>query len=84
MAVVRVRQKNQITLPSAIVEQADLHPDDILEAHYSNGVIMLIPGKRAVARDSIMAYAGIAAGSYGQSVEQIDKTIANLREEWDR
>lgn len=36
MPAVRVRSKHQITLPVSIVNQADIHEDDVLDAQYVN------------------------------------------------
>ena len=43
MAKVRVRQKNQITIPLRIAEEANIKPDDMLEIRYTTGVIALMP-----------------------------------------
>ena len=37
MAQVRVRNKNQITIPSRIAESANIRPDDLLEITCKNG-----------------------------------------------
>ncbi len=84
MTTVRVRPKNQITLPAAIVALSNIHEDDVLEAAFANGVITLVPRARAARKDSLMDYAGLAGSSYGKTAKQIDASIAKLREEWTR
>jgi antitoxin component of MazEF toxin-antitoxin module len=84
MPIVRVRPKHQITLPVSIVNQAGIHQDDLLEASYANGVITLVPKTRQARKDDIMDYAGIACGVYGQTPEEINAGIAQLRDEWER
>ncbi|MDP1620315.1 AbrB/MazE/SpoVT family DNA-binding domain-containing protein [Sulfuriferula sp.] len=84
MSTVRVRPKHQITLPVSIVNQAGIHQDDLLEASYANGVIMLVPKARQARKGDIMDYAGIAYTVYGKTADDIDAGIAQLRDEWER
>jgi len=84
MSTVRVRPKHQITLPTAIINQAGLHPNDLLEASYVNGVITLVPKGRPMGSDDLMAYAGIAEGLYGKTREEIDENIRQMHDEWER
>lgn len=84
MSAVRIRAKNQITLPASIVSQSGLAEDDVLDVACANGVITLVPRARAVGRDNLMDYAGVAGHSYGRTAKQIDATIAKLRDEWTR
>ena len=39
MAQIRIRERNQITLPATIAVAASLSPNDILEVSFANGVI---------------------------------------------
>lgn len=84
MSQVRVRPKHQITLPSRIVTAAHLKPDDVLEVAYANGVVTLIPVKRKKRKGSVMAYAGIARGIWGQTSEEIEAAINSDRGSWER
>jgi antitoxin component of MazEF toxin-antitoxin module len=43
MAQIRLRDRNQITLPAAITVAANLSADDALEVSFVNGVITLVP-----------------------------------------
>lgn len=84
MSTVRVRAKNQITLPASIVSEAGVREDDELSASYVNGVITLVPRTHASRKDALMDYAGLAGTSYGKTARQIDAAIARLRDEWTR
>ena len=77
MAQVRVRNKNQITIPSRIAESANIRPDDLLEITCKNGVITLAPATRAQKRHSVLSYAGIARGAWGETTEETERSIAN-------
>lgn len=84
MPTVRVRSKHQITLPATIMQQANLHPNDLLEAFYHNGSITLIPNRPASQQDNLMEYAGIGRTSYGKTPVEVDGYISALRTEWER
>ena len=43
MTQIRIRERNQITLPANIVIAASLSPNDTLEVSFANGIITLIP-----------------------------------------
>lgn len=83
MPTVRVRIKNQIKLPLAIVREAGLHEGDVLDAEYVEGVIHLVPRPKSREED-LMSFAGIAKGVYGRSAGEIDRNIAELSEERER
>jgi AbrB family looped-hinge helix DNA binding protein len=84
MAKVRVRQKNQITIPLRIAEAANIKPDDMLEISYVNGVVTLIPHGKQERKRSVMDYSGIARGVWGDTVAEIDKELKRERESWER
>jgi antitoxin component of MazEF toxin-antitoxin module len=84
MSQVRVRQKHQITLPAKIVLDAHITPNDTLEAAFVNGVITLTPKKRQEQKNSVMAFAGIAKGVWGDTPEAVEETLRNQRESWER
>lgn len=84
MPDIRIRSKNQVTLPASIVSAARLRENDTLSASYVNGVITLVPKARASGKDDLMSYAGLAGTRYGKTSKQIDATIAKLRAEWTR
>lgn len=84
MSQVRIRPKHQITLPSRIVAAAHLKPDDMLEVAYANGVVTLIPLSRKKRKASVMAYAGIARGIWGQTTREIEAGLVSDRTSWER
>lgn len=84
MTQVRVRQKGQITIPMQIAEEAQIRPDDTLEISYTNGVITLIPVARKERGSSIMAFAGIARGTWGETAEEVDGNLEQSRSSWER
>ena len=85
MTQVTVRDKHQITLPMAIVRAAAIRPNDVLSVEYSNGVITLATaGAAPVQRKSLMDYAGIAKGLYGQSADEVHAYLDGERASWDR
>lgn len=84
MSRVRVRHKHQITLPSRIVAAAHIKPDDVLEVAYTNGVVTLVPVSRKERKGSVMAYAGIARGIWGQTTDEIAAELNSDCESWER
>jgi bifunctional DNA-binding transcriptional regulator/antitoxin component of YhaV-PrlF toxin-antitoxin module len=84
MSQVRVRPKHQITLPSRIVAAAHLKPDDLLEVAYANGVVTLVPLSRKERKESVMDYAGIARGIWGQTTGEIEAGLNSDRASWER
>ena len=84
MSQVRIRPKHQITLPSRIVAAAHLKLDDVLEVAYANGVVTLIPVNRKERTESVMAYAGIARGIWGQTTEEVEAGLSSDRASWER
>lgn len=84
MSQVRIRPKHQITLPSRIVAAAHLKPNDVLEVAYANGVVTLVPVSRKERKGSVMAYAGIARGIWGQTTEEIEAGLSSDRASWER
>jgi bifunctional DNA-binding transcriptional regulator/antitoxin component of YhaV-PrlF toxin-antitoxin module len=85
MPQVRVRDKHQITIPSAIVKAAQIRENDTLFVEYKCGVITLMTAQNAPhPRKSIMDYAGIANGLYGQSATEVNAYLHDERASWSR
>jgi antitoxin component of MazEF toxin-antitoxin module len=85
MPEIRMRPKHQITLPASVVRAANLKAEDRLQVDYLNGAIIITPKKPAHQQtDDVMAYAGIGKGLWGESAEQIEANIAQLRDSWER
>jgi len=78
---VRLRKKNQLTIPRTIVNAANFKTNDILEIDYRNGEITLTPKpEKKRTPSSVMAYAGIGWGVWGvweHMTDEIAKTNAN-------
>lgn len=81
MPEIRMRPKHQVTLPASIVREANLAIDDRLEVTYTNGVIILIPNSKTpqAKKFNIMSYAGIGKGIWGNTAEEVDQYINDLR-----
>ncbi len=84
MSQVRVRLKHQITIPPRIAEAANIKLDDMLEVAYANGVVTLAPVNRKERKKSVMAYAGIARGIWGQTTAEIEADLNSDRDSWAR
>lgn len=84
MTQVRVRQKGQITIPARIAEEARIKPDDTLEIAYTNGVITLVPAGRKELGNSVMGFAGIARGTWGDTAAEVDACLVESRASWER
>lgn len=84
MSQVRVRNKNQITIPVRIAESANIKPNDLLEITAKNGVITLRLATKAQKRQSALSYAGIGRGTWGETTDEIEAALKESRESWDR
>ena len=80
----RVRLKHQITIPAAIAEAAQIKPDDMLEVRYANGIVTLTPVTRKTRQTSLMSYAGIARGLWGESPADVEANVKADRTSWER
>lgn len=87
MPLVRVKQKYQVTLPTAVREAANIQEGDTLEVSVENGNVVLIPqeisDRKEAQRASILDMIGSNkdSGLY-KSTKEIDTTISELRDEW--
>ena len=84
MAQIRVRPKHQITIPARIARMAGIKVDDYLEVGYTNGVVTLSLSGHSVQPKSLMAYAGIAHGAWGQTLKDVDRALTSERASWER
>ena len=83
MTEITVRQRNQVTIPKAIAEEAGIEEGTVCDMQYANGVITIrVPEHRPPI--DIMQYAGSLSGVWGSTPEEIDRNIRALRDEWDR
>lgn len=84
MTEITVRQRNQVTIPADIALAAGIAPGAKFDLIWANGVITMRPIEHADSATSVLQYAGIGAGLWGSSPEEIEATIESNRAGWDR
>lgn len=84
MPEVQMRGKNQVTLPASIVKIAHLPERCTFDVDYINGVITLRPKTVSPKKDDVMSYAGLFAGAWGETVAEVENTIRELHNEWEK
>lgn len=84
MPQIRMRERNQITIPMAISDAAGLQPNDALDVTYINGVITIIPVSKKTKKLSFMDFVGSAEGIWGKTDKEIDQTLRDERKSWER
>jgi bifunctional DNA-binding transcriptional regulator/antitoxin component of YhaV-PrlF toxin-antitoxin module len=82
MPEVKMRGKNQVTIPASIVEQARLTENCKFDVDYMNGVIIFKPINPNPKKDDVLSYAGLFSGAWGKTTQEVDTTIHNLHNEW--
>lgn len=84
MTEITVRQRNQITIPKAIAEEAGIAEGAVGDLSYADGVITItFRGHRREPVD-ISQYIGIAKGLWGDTPEEIERAIAEDHDSWER
>lgn len=83
MTPVVVRQRNQITIPKAIAEQAGITEGTVIDLVYANGVITVTLPEHARQPVDVSRWAGIGGGIWGRTDEEIDAYVRDLRDEPD-
>ena len=85
MPEIRMRAKNQFTLPASLVRESGIEVDDKLSVALVNGSIVITPmGPKHQGLNDIMSFAGIAQGVWGDSPEEVEQTISSVRATWER
>ena len=56
----------------------------MLDVSYANGVVTLIPANRKERKESVMVYAGIVQGVWGQTTIEIEAGLQAARDSWER
>lgn len=84
MTEITVRQRNQVTIPAEIAAAAGIHPGSKFDLVWANGVITMRPMEHRDSGESVLKYAGIGKGLWGDSREEIDANIDRERASWDR
>ena len=85
MPEIRMRSKNQCTLPASVVRESGIKIDDKLSVMCVNGSIVITPfTNKKLGVDGVMGFAGIAHGVWGDSPEEVEQTLRNDRGTWQR
>ncbi len=84
MPEIRMRPKHQVTLPASVVREAKLKPDDRLNVTFVNGSIVITPKQDAQSEGEMLSFAGIRRGLWGDTPEEVDQTLRNMRNSWER
>jgi hypothetical protein len=88
MPQLKLREKGQVTIPVDLLQEwgrkNNVVTNDAIDVHLSNGVLMLVPAKRHAAKRDIMSFAGVGKGLWGNTHEEIETTIQELRSSWAR
>lgn len=83
MTPVVVRQRNQITIPKAIAEQAGITEGTVIDLVYADGVITVRLPEHGREPFDIDRFVGIGHGAWGRTEEEIDRYIRELRDDDD-
>lgn len=75
-AVTTISSKNQITLPVQLLRQMGVGPGDRLAVALEGGRLVL----RARPKDWVKHYAGSLRGLYGDTAEEMDAYVRELRD----
>ncbi|NBY34551.1 MAG: AbrB/MazE/SpoVT family DNA-binding domain-containing protein [Betaproteobacteria bacterium] len=85
MPEIRMRSKNQFTLPASLVRASGIQIDDKLSVSLVNGSIVITPmGPKHHGLSDVMAFAGIAQGVWGDTPEEVEQTLKRDRSTWER
>lgn len=88
MAQVKLREKGQVTIPAELLQEwskkNQVSINDSMEARLSNGVLMLIPQKRHASKRSLMSFAGVGKGLWGTTPAEVDASLKEIRDAWDK
>ena len=88
MPHVKLRDKGQVTIPTELLrewsQKNHVSINDSMEARLANGVLMLIPQKRHAAKRTVMSFAGVGKGLWGNTPAEVDESIKEIRKSWTR
>ena len=85
MSVIRMRSKNQFTLPASLVRASGIQIDDKLSVSLVNGSIVITPiSPKHQGLSDVMAFAGIAQGVWGDRPEEVAQNLQRDRATWER
>ncbi len=91
MPYVRVKQKYQVTIPTSVRNEIDIHEGDTLEAKVENGQIVLVPQtiseRQEIGKENNRSLRDIMGTNKGsglyKSAQEVDEYIRKQRDEWD-
>ena len=85
METIKMRERRQLTLPAAVVEQVQIKTNDALQVSVVNGVIQLTPLHTVASKKiSLRPFLGIAKGVYQTDKKlPFSKYVEDLRNEWE-
>lgn len=88
MLQVKLRDKGQVTIPAELLHEWNkcnhVAINDSMEAQLANGVLMLIPKKRGANKRTLMSFAGVGKGLWGDTPEAVDASMNEIRDSWAR
>ena len=88
MLQIKLREKGQVTIPAEVLQEWRLKnqvsTNDLIDVVLSNGVLLLIPSKRAEGKRELLSFAGTGRGLWGKTEQEIEASIAALRSSWSR
>jgi hypothetical protein len=84
MPTVKIQLQGQITLPDDILQAWHLPLNEEINVSLVDGVVTLTPVNHLKRKQSIMAYAGIARGLWGDTADDIDNFIRHERDSWEK
>lgn len=86
MSLVTLRPKGQLTIPVDILQAWGIEPYEQLEINFQNGVITLVPAKRKEPskKNRLMTFAGVGHGCWGDTPDEVQESIGELRDSWTR
>ena len=88
MQQVKIQEKGQVTIPAELLQEWShknhVFINDSVDATLVNGVLMLIPKQRNANKRSMMSYAGVAKGLWGDTPEEVDANLKEIRNSWTR
>jgi bifunctional DNA-binding transcriptional regulator/antitoxin component of YhaV-PrlF toxin-antitoxin module len=88
MLQVKIREKGQITIPAEVLQEwrikNQVNTHDVLNVSLSNGVLMLVPSQKTAAKRDMLSFAGSGKGLWGQTEQEIESSISEVRKSWSR
>ena len=77
MPLVKLKTKNQVTIPQALLDKANITKDALLEVEYKNGQFIMAP-KEVIPRGVLEGLADIKAGRVSPAFETVEEMKAWL------